>query len=361
MKHLQLLLIFAINIAYTLAAGYVFKCHNTTDIKATPHGEVIGTLYEGDYIYSTEVLYNKALFYLGWVDVNDLTKMTADKNNYKVNASYLNFREGPSTNYRIFYAKPEGTPLIYYGRDRWTSEWCVTSFGYCNMNYLEPYEDNGDNGDIEININNGNNTLYEVLDVSRFNSINDFDSVAAGIDGVIIRVGNRYSTNGTLLIDPKLETHYNGFKGKTKIGFYFYTQATNEKEAEEEAVFTVDLIKDKTCDFPIYWDSENSPSGVGRADSLSKNERTNCAIAFINKIKELGYRACVYASDNWFKNNLDFNRILNSGASIWVARYSDVSPITSPYDMWQYTSSAEISGSSDKVDMSHVYNNIAGW
>jgi len=210
-----------------------------------------------------------------------------------------------------------------------------------------------------------NFTQREIIDISEFNPINDYAAAAKNIDGVIMRTGYRgYGSAGTLVKDGLLETHYEGFNGKTKLGYYFFTQATTTAEAEEEANFVVNtLIKGKKVDFPIYWDSEGSGAegNSGRADGLSKSDRTACAIAFINKIKSLGYKAGVYASEYWFRDNLDFDKIVNAGASIWVARYSDVAPTTSQYDAWQFTSSGSIPGIPANVDRSHVYKNVAGW
>jgi len=210
-----------------------------------------------------------------------------------------------------------------------------------------------------------NFTQHEIIDISQWNTITNYSTAAKNVHGVIMRCGYRgYGSAGTLAKDNKLEDHYNGFKGKTKIGYYFFTQAKTTKEAEEEATYVVNtLLKGKTNNFPIYWDSEGSGAegNSGRADGLSKATRTACAVAFIKKIKALGYKAGVYASEYWFKNNLDFNQIVNAGASIWVAKYSSTKPTTSQYDAWQYTSSGSIAGISGNVDRSHVYKNIAGW
>jgi len=201
---------------------------------------------------------------------------------------------------------------------------------------------------------------YEIIDISEFNIVEDYDTVVENIDGVILRTGYRgYGSAGQLVKDAKFDEHYNGFAGKTKIGYYFYSQAITIEEAEEEASYVVNtLLNGKVIDFPIYWDTEESS---GRADYISRNERTTCAIAFISKIQALGYRAGVYANEFWFRDDLDFDRIVNSGASIWVARYGDIEPSTSQYDAWQYTETGSIPGISGDVDRSHVYSNIAGW
>ena len=205
---------------------------------------------------------------------------------------------------------------------------------------------------------------YDVIDVSEFNSITNYTSAANEVDGVIIRCGYRgYGSQGTKMPDDNFEDNYAGFSGKTKIGYYFFTQAITTAEAEDEAEYVVNtLIDGKTCDFPIYWDTEDSGTGGdGRADGLSRTQRTACCIAFINKIKALGYRAGVYASENWFQVNLDYDQIAATGASIWCAKYDSSSPEIDDYDGWQYTSSSSVSGISGNVDRSRFYKDVAGW
>lgn len=205
---------------------------------------------------------------------------------------------------------------------------------------------------------------YLVLDVSKYNTINDYSAAAAEIDGVIMRTGYRgYGASGTLVKDNLFDTHIAGFSGKTKIGVYWFTQAISEAEAIAEANYVYNIIKNHDIDFPVYIDSEYSNNNHdGRADSLSKDDRTKYIIAFCDRIIELGYRAGVYASDSWYKSNLDLSQLYDKEYSLWVARYSTESPIyVTGYDGWQYTSSGSLSGIPGRVDLSHFYNDIAGW
>jgi len=221
------------------------------------------------------------------------------------------------------------------------------------------------NSNVGDNSQPSNNNQYEIIDVSEFNVINDYTAVVQNIQGVIIRCGYRgYGKAGNLVSDKRFTEHYNGFKGKTKIGYYFLSQAITTNEAIEEADYVVNhLIDGKQNDFPIYLDSEwSNDNHNGRADSLSKKDRTDCIIAFMDRIKALNYKVGVYASEYWFNDNLDFSRITATGASIWVANYRNDKPSISNYDMWQYTKDGTISGINEgKVDRSHVYKNIAGW
>ena len=205
---------------------------------------------------------------------------------------------------------------------------------------------------------------YLVLDVSKYNTITDYSAASKAIDGVLIRIGYRGYSAGTLTTDNLFETHYNGFKNTgIKVGYYWFTQAISEAEAIEEANYVYSKIKDKRSDFPVYIDSEYANNTHdGRADSLSANDRTTYIIAFCKRIIELGYRAGVYASDSWFVSQLNWNTLSKKKYSIWDASYSSTKPSRiSGYDAWQYTSSGTISGCSGRVDLSYFYNDVANW
>ena len=108
-------------------------------------------------------------------------------------------------------------------------------------------------------------------------------------------------------------------------------------------------------DYPIFIDSEYANSNHnGRADALSKSARTKITIAFCNEIAKAGYVAGVYASENWFKNQLDFNQLGNY--FIWVAKYSQNKPTTAHYDAWQY-GSKQFSWAKAPIDVNHWYKN----
>lgn len=353
--------------AYALGAVYKVKVNSNSylNIRKSPSTDspIVGSLNNGQLIYVLSRSKGWAKFYKGYVSEKYIVKTTKKNNNYKTNAA-LNFRKGPSTNHEIITTLKKDTKIIYFGRDPFNNVWAVTNKGYAHSKYLTKIPSSNPTQTGGSSSKTKTFTQKEIIDVSEFNEITDYASVAKSINGVIIRTGYRgYGSAGTLKEDASLNKHYNGFKGKTKIGYYFFSQATTTAEAEEEASYVVNtLIKGKTNNFPIYLDMEFSNGDHdGRADGLSKSVRTNCAIAFINKIKALGHKAGIYANEDWFHNYLDYNRIVNAGASIWIAKYSSEKPSVSQYDMWQYTDNLNVNGITRNVDSSHVYKNVAGW
>lgn len=204
-------------------------------------------------------------------------------------------------------------------------------------------------------------TNYTVLDVSNYITIHDYSSVSNEIDGVLIRAAYRgYGNYGTIIKDDMFEKHYAGFYRKVPIGVYFFTQATTENEAIEEAVYLYNIIRNKDIKFPIYLytDYSSSPTKTGRADNLENSTRTHLNKVFCEKMIELGYRAGIMSSDEFISNNLDMS--LLSDYSIIDIDF-DATPTYSGYDAWEYTHSELIKGCDSPVTLCRFVKDVAGW
>lgn len=196
------------------------------------------------------------------------------------------------------------------------------------------------------------------IDVSKYQSGLDWDKIKkSGVSFVIIRIGYRgYGAAGNLVKDPMFEEHFtNARNAGLKVGVYFFTQAVNEAEAQEEADGCNWALNGRMLDYPIFYDTEAStaPGGTGRADGLGVEDRTKCAIAFCERVKELGYQPGVYASTTWYRKRVDYNT-LRSRYTIWNAHYG-VSSSPIGCDLWQGTEKARINGYSGELDANISY------
>ena len=193
-----------------------------------------------------------------------------------------------------------------------------------------------------------------VIDVSSHNGAINW-SVVKGIDGVIIRLGYRGYSYGTLEKDTQYLVNIHGcMNNNIPFGVYWFTTAINAAEGKAEADFVLNIIKNYKISFPVFIDSEYSNKNQnGRSDKLSKSARTEAVRAFCERIKEAGYIPGVYASESWFKNQLDMSQL---PYRIWCAKYSSSKP-TYPeeIDAWQYTSSGKVTGITGSVDYSYWY------
>ncbi len=187
------------------------------------------------------------------------------------------------------------------------------------------------------------------IDVSKWNKDIDWAKAkAAGVEFAIIRCGYRGSVTGALVEDPYFLRNIQGAKAAgVKVGLYFFTQATNAVEAVEEASMVLCLNGGLPLDYPIFIDTEGA-GGNGRADGLDVATRTEVCRAFCETIESAGYRAGIYASRNWYYNNLDMTRL--DSHVIWLAEYREYPKYEGKYQMWQYTSGGSIDGIEGRVD-----------
>lgn len=187
------------------------------------------------------------------------------------------------------------------------------------------------------------------IDVSKFQGTIDWNAVKAdGITFAIIRCGYRGYGTGALVEDATYRRNIQGaINAGLKVGVYFYSQAINEAEAVEEASMVLSLVSGYSLPLGVYYDTEYVAGG--RANAISAAQRTACAVAFCETIRNAGYKAGVYSYASWFYNNLNFANI--SKYNIWIAQYRDTLSFNYKYNIWQYTGSGRVNGISTAVDM----------
>ena len=195
------------------------------------------------------------------------------------------------------------------------------------------------------------------VDVSKYQKNIDWNQIKkAGVSFAIVRIGYRgYGASGTLVLDPMFEEHFTNVKNAgLKVGVYFFSQATTEEEAKEEAFACAYVLNGRKLDYPIFFDTEASgaSNGSGRADGLGMEDRTKCAIAFCEEVKAQGYKPGVYASTLWYRKRVNLNSLKKY--TIWNAHYGVAS---SPIDcaLWQGTCTARLPGYKGDMDVNISY------
>ena len=192
------------------------------------------------------------------------------------------------------------------------------------------------------------------VDVSKYQKNIDWEQIKkAGVSFVIVRIG--YGASGALVLDPMFEEHFTNVKNAgLKVGVYFFSQATTEEEAKEEAFACAYVLNGRKLDYPIFFDTEASGAsgGSGRADGLGVADRTKCAVAFCEEVKANGYKPGVYASTLWYRNRVDLSSLTKY--TIWNAHYGVAS---SPIDcaLWQGTCTARLPGYKGDLDVNISY------
>lgn len=204
-------------------------------------------------------------------------------------------------------------------------------------------------------------TVADVIDVSRFNGTIDWSAVASsGIKYAVIRVGYRgYGSEGTINLDANFKTNIVGaINAGINVGVYFYTQATSQSEAREEADFVLENIIGYDLRLPVAFDCEyasdsNGYTGRFYEANLSKTDTALMCKAFCDRVSAAGYDAMVYANPYMFTNHIDASQI--GGYPIWLAHYNPTADYSGDYVMWQYSSKQTVSGITGNVDKSFYY------
>lgn len=201
--------------------------------------------------------------------------------------------------------------------------------------------------------------IFLGIDVSYYQGTIDWSKVkAAGVQFVILRLGYRGSSTGTLTLDKNFQTYAKGATDAgLPIGVYFYTEALNENEAALEAAYCVEQMKNYKITLPVAYDYENAiANGRREKAGLSKAKATNLCKAFCATIQGAGYTPMVYANKTDLTNAID-GAALAESYKIWLAQYNKQATYTGNYEFWQYSSSGTIDGISGKVDCNFWYTN----
>ena len=183
----------------------------------------------------------------------------------------------------------------------------------------------------------------------------------SGIQFAILRCGyTTYGKSKKKYVGRYFENNYKICKEiGLPIGVYYYSCATNETEAKEEANFVLSLIKNKKFEYPVVIDTEdnhninkstNSP--VSQA-SIGKYKLTPLIKTFCEIIESKGYYVSIYASTYWFKNNLILEDLKLYDK--WIAQWSKTVSVSYKYGMWQYSSQGTVNGLSGNIDLDYAY------
>ena len=187
------------------------------------------------------------------------------------------------------------------------------------------------------------------IDVSSYQGNINWASVkASGVEFAFIRVGYRGYETGRLCVDPKFTQNITAAqKVGLKCGVYIYSVAKTVQEAVQEANFVMEAVKNYKLDLPIVMDYEHQ---TDRAAGLSKAQRTNNILAFVETVQKAGYKGCLYTGYWYYNNLLEPSRL--KSVPLWIAYYTENPDKVKnlQYSWWQYTSTGKINGISGNVD-----------
>ncbi len=186
-----------------------------------------------------------------------------------------------------------------------------------------------------------------LIDVSHHQGTIDWANVPYR---AIIRIGYRGYGSGKLMKDKQYDANLAGAKASGKLfGFYFFSQAVTVDEAREEADFCASLAP---AGYPLFFDTEWShETHDGRADNLTKDQRTAIAMVFCERAKTHGFTAGIYTFTSFATANIDYAYLCEDYIG-WLADTRANYDKTLPRYIHQY-GWGSVAGITGVVDLNH--------
>lgn len=172
----------------------------------------------------------------------------------------------------------------------------------------------------------------------------------AGVDFVMIKIGQRGYQTGILQLDDYFATNMKNAKDAgLYIGIYFESYAVDLNEANEEAEFVLKYLEDYSINYPVVFVTKDAPEGEARTDTIGKVARTDIAVTFLDKIKEKGYIPMLQGDKPWLLKK--YKADILDDYDVWYTQCSTLPDYPYTYSMWQYSTGSTISGVSGSVGL----------
>lgn len=190
------------------------------------------------------------------------------------------------------------------------------------------------------------------VDVSHHNGDINWEKVReAGYEFAFLRIGYRgYGQAGSVCLDRKFLQNIQYAKAAgIDVGVYFFSQAVNEEEAEEEAAFVLKNLEGYDLQLPVVYDPESILDAEARTDDVSGKQFTKNTIVFCRKIAKAGYQPMIYSNMLWEAYQFELEKL--SEYPVWYADYEKLPQTPYAFEYWQYSNEGIVDGIAGAVDL----------
>ena len=193
------------------------------------------------------------------------------------------------------------------------------------------------------------------IDVSEHQGQIDWEQVAgSGIAFVYLRLGYRGTTEGQIHLDERFAENLEGARAAgLDVGVYFFSQALDQREANEEADFVAQTLGGQKLDLPVMFDWEPVKREGSRTEGLEAQVVTTCAEAFCRRITLSGYGAGVYFNRQQGYYSYDLSQLKDF--AFWVSDPNPWPDFYYRFDMWQYSFTGHVPGINTSVDRNLLF------
>ncbi len=201
----------------------------------------------------------------------------------------------------------------------------------CQSNLMKYYE-------------NGKKISYVGVDISQEQDYVEFSKVKkAGIDFVMLRAGVRGYSSGLLGLDEYfLDNLKRATSAGLDVGVYFSSQAITVEEAREEAEMVIQNLKEYDVNYPIAFCMEKIDYDIARTDALTRSEKTEIALTFLQEVETAGYKSILYGNKEWLLKEIDMSKL--TSFDVWLSQTQDIPDYPYNFAMWQYDYEGSVDG-----------------
>lgn len=194
-----------------------------------------------------------------------------------------------------------------------------------------------------------NNTMIGI-DVSSWQGIIDWQKVKnSGVEFAIIRIGYGHNLNNEMVEDKYFSDNLKNAKSVgIKVGLYFFSYATTNKEAISQVNWIVEKLNGEEIPLGIAFDWENWSDF--NSYKINYNDLNNIAKTFLDELNKNGYEGLIYGSFTYL------NSIWNTPKhKTWLAHYTSKTNYEKDYYIWQLSSTGKVDGINGYVDLNILY------
>lgn len=194
------------------------------------------------------------------------------------------------------------------------------------------------------------------IDVSEHNGLIDWDKASKCIEFCFIRGG--YGRNN---IDKRFAYNARGCKEHNiPFGIYWFSYALDVTDAIKEADYVCNLADDysPTLGLCYDWEYDSDKYANRMGVAMSNEKRRGMATAFLERVKERGYRPILYTNLDYIHNK-GFVKLINV-YDLWLAQPNANKPSVNCL-YWQSSFQGSVNGIRTNVDVDISFDvNTAG-
>lgn len=200
------------------------------------------------------------------------------------------------------------------------------------------------------------------IDISAHQGNINLAALKSQIDFMIIRVG--YGVSG--IMDDKFKRNADlCVQLGIPFGFYWYSYALDVAGARKEAMAVIDAIEPykNKYSYGVWFDMEDADHYKQKYGMPSNQTLREMCAMFCKILEESGYYVGVYASESWFRNQLNGDEL--KPYDKWIAQWptsggkqtalNTSSDKRSDVHLWQFTSAGRFSGYNGNLDTNYAY------